>query len=86
MYLLYVEYSNYTETFNKTSKFLRYHYSQCNERYNINKIIEKGSIRWFSIDTLLNCIENKEKGPISLRGVFHKTVESCKDQLIQLNK
>ena len=86
MFLLYVEYSNYTDTFIKTSGFLKFHYSQNNERYNINKIIEKTSIRWVSIDTLLNCIENDEPGIIKLRGVFYKTIEGCKDQLIQLNK
>jgi len=86
MFLLYVEHLNYTEIFNKTSNFLKYHYSQHNEKYNIYKIIEKNSIRWVSIDTLLNCIDNHQNTLLPLRGVFYKTIDSCKDQLIQLNK
>ena len=86
MFLLYVDYSNYSETFIKTSNFLKFHYSQNNERYNMNKIIEKNCIRWVSIDTLLNCIENNESTLLKLRGVFYKTIDNCKEQLIQLNK
>lgn len=83
MFLLYVEYSNYTDTFTKVSNFLRFHYS--NERHNINKIIEKNCIRWVSIDTLLNCMENVENPPIILRGVFYKTIQGAKEQIIKLN-
>uniref|UniRef100_A0A6C0I9M5 Nudix hydrolase domain-containing protein n=1 Tax=viral metagenome TaxID=1070528 RepID=A0A6C0I9M5_9ZZZZ len=79
MYLLYIEHHNHTDHFNKTSNFLKY------LRYN-NRIFEKSSIRWFTIDTLLNCIDNKQSGgPISLRGVFHKTIELSKEQIILLN-
>jgi hypothetical protein len=86
MFLVYVEYSNYSDSFNKTSNFLKYHYSQnYSDRNSIQKIIEKSSIRWFTLDTLINCIENKGN-LISLRGVFYKTIESCKDQLVLLSK
>jgi hypothetical protein len=81
MYLIYVDYLNYSESFIKTSNFLKYHYSQ--DKRNISKVIEKVSIRWVSMDTLLNCIENKE-APISLRGVFFKTITNCKEQLMFL--
>ena len=39
------------------------------------------------MDTLLNCIDNKQTNiPISLRGVFYKTFDSCKEQLQFLSK
>ena len=83
MYLIYVDYLNYSESFVKTSNFLKYHFSQ--DKRNISKIIEKVSIRWVSMDTLINCIENKDlQTPISLRGVFFKTITNCKDQLMFL--
>jgi len=86
MFLLYVEYSNYSDSFNKTSNFLKYHYSQnYSDRDSINKIIEKSSIRWVTLDTLINCIENKGN-LLSLRGVFYKTILMCKDQLVLLSK
>jgi hypothetical protein len=82
MYLIYIDFVTYSETFNKTSQFLKYHYAQDK---NIYKIIEKVSIRWVSMDTLLNCIENKDLlNPISLRGVFYKTIDFCKDELMFL--
>ena len=82
MYLLYVDFSNYSETFNKTSNFLKY---QFQSNY-LNKIIEKTSIRWVTIDTLLNCIDNTQETPLSLRGVFKNTIQNCKEQIISLNK
>jgi len=85
MFLLYVDHLNYPETFNKTSNFLKYHYSYMNSS-GINKIIEKSNIRWVTIDTLLNCIDNRDSSPISLRGVFYKTIENFKDQIVCLNK
>ena len=86
MFLLYVEYSNYSDSFIKTTNFMRYHYSQnFTDRHSIDKIIEKSSIRWVTIDTLLNCIENKGT-LLPLRGVFYKTIENCKDQLVFLSK
>ena len=77
MYLMYIDYSNYTDTFNKTSAFLKYQYSD-KETY---RMIEKSCIRWVTLDTLLYCIENKN-GPISLRGVFYKTMELSKESVI----
>ena len=80
MYLLYVDYQNYSESFNKTSNFLKYHYN--NEKRIINKVIEKNSIRWVSMDTILNCLENgQSNSPISLRGVFHNTMLNSREQL-----
>jgi len=81
MYLVYIDYVSYTDSFNKTSNFLKY---QFDTRVTV-KIIEKVSIRWVSIDTLLNCIENKDyTSPISLRGVFYKTITDFKENLINL--
>jgi hypothetical protein len=85
MYLLYVENSNYPENFNKTSNFLKYHYSNISTS-GLNKIIEKVNIRWVTLDTLLNCIENRDSSPISLRGVFYKTIENFKEEIVVLNK
>jgi len=80
MYLIYIDYTNYSDTFNKISQFLKYQYSADKNMY---KIIEKTSIRWVSMDTILNCIENKEV-LLSLRGVFYKTMQSCKEELMFL--
>ena len=82
MYLVYVDYMNYTENFNKTSNFLKYHYFD--NQVSLNKVIEKNDIRWVNLDTLLNCIDNKQSNLIPLRGVFFKTIENCKDKLINL--
>ena len=80
MYLLYIDYQNYSETFNKTSNFLKYHYN--NDKRIINKVIEKNTIRWVSMDTILNCMENgQSNSPISLRGVFHNTMLNAREQL-----
>jgi len=77
MYLVYIDYLNYTDIFNKMITFLRY------QNY---KMIEKTSIRWVSIDTILYCIENKLNKPINLRGVFYNTICNCKEQLQLLIK
>jgi hypothetical protein len=79
MYLVYIDFTNYLDTFNKTSQFLKYQF----ETRITTRIIEKVSIRWVSIDTLLNCIENNEK-PIPLRGVFYKTILDFKENLVKL--
>jgi hypothetical protein len=80
MYLLYIDYQNYAESFNKTSNFLKYHYN--NDKRLINKVIEKNLIRWVSMDTILNCLENGQTGsPISLRGVFYNTMFNAREQL-----
>jgi glutamine phosphoribosylpyrophosphate amidotransferase len=78
MYLVFIDNLNYSETFNKTSQFLRYQF----DKQEMNKLIEKNTIRWVSMDTLLVCIENEQRNaPISLRGVFYTTLVNCKDQL-----
>ena len=79
MYLIYIENTNYSDSFNKTSNFLKYHYS--NDKHSL-KIIEKTVIRWVSMDTILNLIENgKNTELISLRGVFYNTLLHSKDEL-----
>ena len=81
MYLVYIDLANYSDTFNKTANFLKYQF----EQRITTKIIEKVNIRWVSIDTLLNCIENKNyQTPISLRGVFYKTITEFRDTLVYL--
>ncbi len=78
MYLMYIEYFNYSDTFNKTATFLRYQF----DKQEMNKLIEKNTIRWVSMDTLLICIENNQRNsPISLRGVFYSTMANSRDQL-----
>ena len=78
MYLMYIDYSNYSDTFNKTANFLRYQF----DKQEMNKLIEKNTIRWVSMDTLLVCIENNQRNsPISLRGVFYTTLLNSRDQL-----
>lgn len=88
MFLIYIDYQNYSDTFIKTSNFIKYYYSQNNnENRNLNKIIEKSSIRWVSIDTLINSVENNDiSNPLSLRGVFYKTIKKSMDELLTLNK
>ena len=85
MYLIYIDYHNYSESFNKTSNFLKYHYSQDSRA--VNKVIEKTMIRWVSMNTIINCIENKDfiNNPITLRGVFYKTMLDAKEELMFLN-
>jgi len=83
MYPIYINLLNYTDTFNKTSNFLKYQF----DVQQISKLIEKVAIRWVSMDTLLNCIENNEtRTPIPLRGVFYKTVLEFKEKLIYLQR
>ena len=81
MFLLYIDYVNHSDTFNKTSNFLKYQF----QHHQINKLIEKTSIRWVSIDTLLGCIDNNQGTPLSLRGVFKRTIEDNKEQIVCLN-
>jgi len=81
MYPVYIDFLNYSDTFIKISNFLKYQFE------NTSKIIEKTAIRWVSVDTLLNSIENKNPStPISLRGVFFRTISSFKEKLIFLQR
>jgi hypothetical protein len=78
MYLMYIDFFNYTDTFHKTAQFLKYQF----DTQETNKIIEKNTIRWVSIDTILFCIENNQSNNfIQLRGVFHSTLKNSRDQL-----
>jgi hypothetical protein len=81
MYLVYIDLLNYSDTFVKISNFLKYQF----DSRSLTRVIEKVSIRWFSIDTLLNSIENKDQF-IPLRGVFYRTVKDFKENLIELVK
>ena len=65
---------------------MKYHYSH--DQRSVSKVIEKTVIRWVSMDTILNCIENNDfiNNPITLRGVFYKTVLNSKEQLMFLTK
>ena len=83
MFLIKIDYLNYTDSFNKTSNFLKYHFSQnYNDRFGSNKIFEKNDIRWINSDTLLNCTEKQKLIP--LRNVFLKTIEQYKDKINEL--
>jgi hypothetical protein len=88
MYLVYIDYLNYTETFNKTLNFVKYHYSQ--EKKMTAKIIEKNGIRWVNMDTLLHCMENEIGSQLTqilpLRPIFLKTLINCKEELMFLIK
>ena len=78
MYLVYIDFLNYSDVFNKTAQFLRYQF----DAQEMNKIIEKTTIRWVSMDTMLLCIENEQRStPISLRGVFYKTMVGAREQI-----
>ena len=81
MYLVYIDLVNYSDTFNKISNFLKYQF----DSRSLTRVIEKVNIRWFSVDTLLNSIENKDQF-IPLRGVFYKTIKDFKETLIELVK
>jgi len=88
MYLLYVDFSNYIETFNKTSNFVKYICLNKNTLLE-HKLIEKVLIRWVSLDTILSCIElsdNSSELPIRLRSVFLKSILLCKSELIGIGK
>ena len=83
MYPIYIEFLNYSDTFLKISGFLKYQF----DNSVTSKLIEKVAIRWVSIDTLLNNIENKNpSSPISLRGVFYRTICQFKEKLIYLQR
>ena len=81
MYLIYIEYTNYSDSFNKTANFMKYHY--LHDPRSVSKVIEKTVIRWVSMDTILNDFINN---PITLRGVFYKTILNAKEQLMFLAK
>jgi len=90
MFLIQVDFLNYSEVFNKTLNFIKYYHSNQtynNENRNINRILEKSSIRWVNIDTLINCVENKvSSSPLPLRGVFYKTIKKSINDLLILKK
>jgi hypothetical protein len=83
MYPIYIDFINHSECFLKISNFLKYQFDNTVN----SKIIEKTAVRWVSVDTLLNSIENKNSTvPISLRGVFYRTICQFKENLIYLQK
>ena len=85
MYLMYIDYQNYSEFFNKTSNFIKY--INKDDKKNLSKLIEKVAIRWVTLDTIINCIEGDSKStPLPLRGIFYKTITTNKEQLLFLQK
>jgi hypothetical protein len=83
MYPIYIEYLNYSDTFQKTKEYLKYQF----DNSITSKLIEKTAIRWVSMDTLMNNIENKNpSSPISLRGVFYRTICQFKEKLVFLQR
>ena len=75
------------ETFNKTSNFIKY--IKFNNKNISHKLIEKVSIRWVSINTILSCIEcngTDIEPPIRMRSVFLKSIILAKNQLIFISK
>jgi len=83
MYPIYIDFVNYSDIFVKTSNYLKYQF----DNTVTSKLIEKTAIRWVSVDTLLNSIENKNPStPISLRGVFYRTISKFKENLIYLQR
>ena len=64
---------------NALGNFIKYQF----DSRTTSKVIEKTSIRWVNMDTIINCIENRTP-PISLRGVFLKTIQNCKESLMFL--
>ena len=83
MYPIYIDFLNYNEIFLKMMSFLRYQF----DNSTTSRLIEKIAIRWVSVDTLLNNIENKNpSSPISLRGVFYRTICQFKEKLIYLQR
>jgi hypothetical protein len=83
MYPIYIEYVNYSDTFQKTKEYLKYQF----DNSITSKLIEKTAIRWVSMDTLMNNIENKNpSSPISLRGVFYRTICQFKEKLVFLQR
>jgi len=84
MYLVYIDFYNYNEIFLKTSNFMRYHF--INEKHQINKIIEKNTIRWFNIEYILNYLSNGNNQLFPLRNVFLNTLQISKEQLLYIIK
>jgi 8-oxo-dGTP pyrophosphatase MutT (NUDIX family) len=81
MYLLYIDFKNYTEIFYKISNFLKY------QQFEKNCLFEKVSIRWVNINTLFTCIDTKnEFKQFLLRGVFYNTLNDNKETLTFLCK
>jgi hypothetical protein len=75
MFIIYIDYYNYYESFTKTSNFMKYYHSD--QRFQLNKLIEKSAIKWFNINLLFN-------NTVPLRNVFLKTLEASKDDLIYM--
>ena len=89
MFVIYIDYYNYIESFIKTSNFMKYHY--LHENYQLHKILEKSTMKWFSIEMLFsmtknNNIINQNNNNYPLRNVFLKTLEHSKEQLSYIIK
>jgi hypothetical protein len=91
MFLLYIDFIDYLEPFNKVFNFIKYCNSNSKNIFSRNcsnesKLIEKISIRWISFDTIIACIDKKIgiNTCIPLREVFLNTLRISKDQLIHI--
>ena len=81
MYVSYVPFQDYSDSFTKVFRFLRYS--------NVNsKIIEKTQIRWVTMDTLLSVLESRISGEhaVPLRSVFRDTLNNSKNELLYLSR
>lgn len=69
MLITQIPYKNYKVIFNKTYSFIKY--------YKINKkYLEKVDMKWVSLETLLDCIDDNNDQCI-LRNVFRSTLQKC---------
>mgnify|MGYP001422786366 CR=1 FL=1 len=82
MYFLYIDCKDWGEIFNKTYNFLKYSNAP-------TKIFEKTQIRWISLETIVQAIDNKShlaaNSFIPLRKVFYDTISNCKEEIISLD-
>ena len=82
MYFLYIDFKDWGDIFNRTYNFLKYSNAP-------TKIFEKTQIRWISLETIIQAIDNKcnnaENNFIPLRKVFYDTISNCKEELLSLD-
>ena len=69
----------------KIAKIILFSYNLQLQFQKFYKIFEKNTIRWVNVNTLINCIENRDcSTPLALRGVFYKTIQTCMSDLLSL--
>lgn len=87
MFIIYIDYYNYTESFIKTSNFIKYQYN--NENHQLHRILEKNALKWFNIEFLFNnnhFQNNNTANSYPLRNVFLKTLEHSREQISYIIK